>query len=221
MPGLLNAKPTSGSARAQPGGGAQPLSGSTLNAPPSGDSGEEGNVSAEEQKSYDEFVANGMSLMNDEKALDVLLQSIQGDGNPIEGLANTVASIVMRVEDSAQQNGVEISGYVLMHGGMELLEQAADLAEQAGVHEFSDTDLESALYLSMDIYRTARQGQGKLDQNKFVQDLEEVKAAEADGSLEKEIPGLTELSKRTPAQQGNAQRPDVQPPQRGLLRSSP
>lgn len=184
--------------------------------------GDESNVSPEEQTQYDEFVTNGMSLLHDEKGLSSLIQSIEGDGNPVEGLANTVASIVIRIEDSAQKQGIEISGDVLMHGGTELLEQAADLAEQSGVHEFSDDELESALYLAMDIYRTTRQQQGKLPTDQLGQDMQELQTAEQDGSLEKQFPGITKYAEKSPAQPPSSEQPpNAQPgnarPRRGLL----
>ncbi len=179
-----------------------------------------GNASKEEQAQYDEFVTNAMSLMNDEKGLQGLLKAIGGDDNPVEGLANVVASIVMRVEDSADKSGTKISGDVLIHGGAEILEQVADLAEQAGVHEFTEEELESATYMAMDIYRDARQSQGKLDQGAFGQDLKELQAAEADGSLEQQVPGITEHSQRpgrTQPLEGEVIPAGSGPQQKGLL----
>lgn len=238
MPGLLNATRSVATPGAAPQGPATEVPAQPSNVRP-GDAGDdESNVSPEEQTQYTEFVTNGMRLMNDEKGLDGLLQSIQGDGNPVEGLANTVASIVIRVEDSAQKNGMEISGDVLMQGGTELLEQAADLAEQAGIHEFSETELESALYMAMDIYRETRQQQGKLPTEALGQELEGLRTADREGSIEDMIPGITEYAEKAQqeavakgqpsAQPGNAKptagqpvRPAGQPapqPRRGLLR---
>lgn len=218
MPGLLNAAPSAparGATTATPAqtGVAQPGKVSPDNADASG---AEGNVSPEEQAQYDAFVTNGMKLMNDEKGIDGLLKSIQGDGDPIQGLANTVAAIVIRVEDSAQKQGVEISPDVLMHGGTELLEQAADLAEQAGIHEFSEEDLESALYQSMDIYRSMREG--KLPTEQLGQDLQKLQAAEQDGSLEEMFPGITEFGNKSPAPPPRNAQPPAGQPSRGLLR---
>ena len=222
MPGLLNAQRNDGAqpGTVQPGAAAlvQPGNAQAGNLnPANAEVGDEGSVSPEEQKSYDEFVTNGMSLLHNEKALSGLLKAMKGDGNPVEGLANTVASIVMRVEDSAQKKGIEISGDVIMHGGTELLEQAAELAEKAGVHKFSDDEIESALYLAMDIYRTTRQQHGKLPTEQFGQDMQELQAAEQDGSLEKMIPGIGKYAEQHPSEQP-AEQPGQQPPQRGLLR---
>ncbi len=229
MPGLLNVQrndavqPGAVQPRgaqpgaAQPGAAAQP---GDLK-PADAEADNEGNVSPEEQTQYNEFVTNGMSLLHDEKGLSGLLKAMKGDGNPVEGLANTVASIVIRVEDSAQKQGVEISGDVLMHGGTELLEQAAELAEKAGAHEFSDKDLESALYLAMDIYRTTRQQQGKLPTEQFGQDMQELQAAEQGGALEEMFPGIGKYAEQHPTEapdEGQPQ-PGQQPAQRsrGLL----
>ncbi len=221
MPGLLNATPTKGqpaSRRLEQQGpvteGIEPGINDVVNAN-SAMSEEAGiNVSPEEQTQYNEFVTNAMTLMNDKKGLKVLLEVIGGDDNPVEGLANAVVSIIMRVEDSAKQAGTEIGGDVLLQGGAEILEQAADLAEQAGVHTFTDDELESATYMAMDMYREARQAQGQIDQGKFGEDMSELQAAEADGSLEQQVPGITEYARKQgpPPDAGGGQ-----PPQKGLL----
>lgn len=224
MPGLLNTnEPT------QPQGSAQPPAAGPI-APPgalqnAGVAGGEGNVSPEEQTQYNEFVTNAMTMMNDKKGLKVLLEAIGGDDNPVEGLANVVTSIIIRVEDSAKKSGTEIGGDVLLHGGAEILEQAADLAEQAGVHTFTDDELETATYMAMDMYREARQSQGQIDEGKFGEDMKELQAAEADGSLEQQVPGITEYAQKQkgpplegeviPAGSGPQQR--GRPPQQGLL----
>jgi len=203
MPGLLNNQSAGKASTAQQ---------DTGSAAPSG---EEPNVTAEEQAQYDEFVSNGMNLLHDEKNLDGMLQALSGDGNPVEGLANVVASIVMRVEDSAEKNGVQISGDVLMQGGTNLLEQAAELVEEAGIHEFSEDELGTAVNMAMDIYRSARQQQGKLPTEQLGAEMQELQAAEQDGSLEQLIPGITEHAGRESVAPGAGTA--AQPQKRGLL----
>ena len=195
---------------APPQGGPPPAAGAPQGQPPADNS----NVSPEEQAQYDSFVTNAMSLMNDEKGVQNLLKSIEGDGDPIKGLANAVASIVMRVEDSAVKAGEEISGDVLMHGGAEILEQAADLSEQVGGHAFTPEEMESATYMAMDLYRESRGD--KIDQGEQGESMQELQAAEADGSLEKQIPGITEHSQK-PGQAPAGGPPPGEPQQRGLM----
>jgi hypothetical protein len=179
------------------------------------DEDNESNVSPEEQQSYDAFVTNGMSLMHSDEGLPKLLQSIEADGSPVEGLANTVVAIIIRLEDSAKQQGMELSGDVMMHGGTELLEQAADLAEQAGVHEFTDEEIESALWMAMDIYRQTRQQQGTLPSEEISQDMGDLVSAEQEGRLEEEVPGITEFAKNRGNQAGSGGEP--MPMRRGLM----
>lgn len=185
------------------------------------DEGVEGGVTADEQGQYTEFVSNGMHLLHDKDGLKKTLKAIAGDGNPVEGLANVVANIVIRVEDSAVKAGAEISGNVLMRGGTELLEQAAELAKEANVHDFSEEELGQAHLQSVELYRSTRQQQGKLPPEKFAQDLQELQAAEKDGSLETMIPGITEYAEQQVAQASQAKpaaAPAAAEPSRGLLR---
>ena len=205
MAGLMNAAQPVGMspnvATATPPGGSTP--------PPSGDSQ---GVSKEEQKQYDEFVTNGMKVLHDESGLDAVTQSLSGDGNPIEGLANTVVSIVIRLQDSAKQAGHEISGDVVMQGGAEIMEQAVELSEEAGIHKFSEEDMESAMYMAMDLYRSSR-GEQDGQQNNFTADLQELQGMEQAGTLEQEFPGITEHSQKAAAKAGPGAGPGNAPPQ--------
>lgn len=163
---------------------------------------EEGIVSPEEQKQYDEFVGNGMTMAYDEQMMPQIIQSLQGDGNPAEGLGNTVAMIVMRLEDSAKESGVEISGDVMYHGAVELVEQLAELGEEAGVLENTDELRESALYTALDVYRTTRQDQGTLPVDAISEDMNELVAADKAGTVDQMLPGISQYAQR---QQGRPQ----------------
>ena len=56
---------------------------------PTASAEEQPNVSPEEQQGYDEFVNNAFSVIYDKKSLPQILEGLKGDGNPVEGLANT------------------------------------------------------------------------------------------------------------------------------------
>lgn len=187
MAGLMNPK------QAQPGNTAE-------------QQGADSNVTPEEQKQYDEFVQNGMMMAYDENIMPDVMRSLEGNGNPVEGLGNTVAMIVMRLEDSAKESGVEISGDVMYHGAVELIEQLAELGEAGGINEFSEQDMESALYIALDVYRSTRQEQGTLPVEEIGQDMNELVAAEQAGTIDQMLPGVSEFAAR---QQGSGQ------PQRG------
>jgi len=170
---------------------------------------EEGsNVSPEEQAQYERFVTNGMKLLYNKQAMPQLIESIRGAGNPIEGLANTLVMIVMRLEDTAGEAGEQISPDVLMHGGTELLEQMVDLAEKAGLPDFDESQIETALYLALDTYRGQRQQQGRLPEDQLAADMQELSRADQAGELEQLLPGIEEYAKNapTPEQAGPTRR---------------
>lgn len=159
---------------------------------------EASNVSPEEQAEYDAFVTNGMQLIYNEQLMPQLLERIEGGGNPIEGLANAAALVVMRLEDSAEGQGQAISNDVKFHGGTELMEQLAELAEAAGIHEYSEEEVESAFYLALDTYRSTRQEQGKLAMDEINQDMQTLVQADQAGRLNEVLPGIEQAAARLP-----------------------
>lgn len=154
------------------------------------------NVTEDEQRSYNEFVTNGMEMLYDQKALPDILQSIAGDGNPVEGLANALVMMVMRLEDSAAQQGAELNPDVMLHGSTELLEQMADVAEQAGIHKFEQQQIEEALYTALDLYRNMRQQQGQLPTEQLQSDMDEIVRADQAGDIDKLFPGISSMARK-------------------------
>lgn len=171
---------------------------------------DEGEVQAspDEQAQYDTFVDKAYELIyNGGKVNPQILKSLEGAGEPVDGLANTTAMVVIRLEDAAEQSGKKLSPDVMLHGGAEVLQDLADLAKQAGVHEYSKDEIQGATYQALDIYRAIRQKQGKLDIPAIQQDFQEIMQASQAGQLDSLLPGASEAAKAAPAEE----------PSRGLM----
>jgi len=158
----------------------------------------ESNVTPEEQAQYQQFVENGAKMLYSDNVLPKLLESLQGDGSPVEGLANALSTIVMRLEDSAEQSGQPLSGDVMMHGSTELLGLMVEVAEAAGVHKFEDKEEEAALFQAFDQYRVTRQQQGKLPEDQLKADMNQLLQAEQSGNVDDVLPGISEYAKSAP-----------------------
>lgn len=209
MAGLM--KPGQGSAPRNE----KPVAPSGLTAERESEGGSE-NVSPEEQQQYETFVTNGMSIIYGDGSMPQVLQAIEADGNPVEGLANVLTMIVMRLEDSAKQSGTELTADVMFHGARELLEQLVDLAEQAGIAQIDEKQMDSAFYLALDMYRSQRQEQGALNTDELKAGMNEIMQAEQQGQLDELLPGLSEFAKNAPQPPPDAIRPQDQQ-RRGLL----
>lgn len=168
----------------------------TEEAAPEGAPEEEPNVSPEEQAIYDKVVNNAYSLIYDKATLPQIKKSLAGGGDPVEGLANTTAMVMMRLEDSAKEANAPIPPDVLFHAGKEVLEDLVNLAEKAGIHSFEEKELEQATYRALDIYRDARQQSGQLDRKAALRDLSGAMAADQDGALTEIFPELSPLAKK-------------------------
>jgi hypothetical protein len=173
----------------------------------------ESNVSPEEQAAYTLLVNKAYELVyNGGEVNPQVLESLKGNGDPIDGLANTGAMIVMRLEDSAKEKGKEFTPDVLYHGGAEIMEDLASLAEQAGIHEYSQEEMDGALYKALDIYRNFRQQQGGLHMDGIQQDMQAIMEAERSGELD----SLTGGAGKKPAGGGGE---EGKPKSRGLMRN--
>lgn len=188
MAGLL----TQQQAPTGPGPTAQPLAGSAPAVSAQAGGEEQPNVTPDEQRVYDQFVDNAFSAIYDDKSLPQVIESLAGDGNPVDGLANTAVSIVVRVQDSAEQAGQAIPPDVVFNAGVEILENLADLAGKAGVHEFTAQEIEGATFQAMDIYREMKGRDGGAGRPQIVEDFNQIVALDQAGRLDEVAPGLSE-----------------------------
>lgn len=195
MPGLLNAgmPPAAGT---RPDAGIPPAAGAPpagpMN-PPVGGGGEgapdAANVSPEEQAQYDQFMDRAFALAYDERTFPTIMNRIVKAPDPVEGLAAVTAMLVGRLKDSAARQNVPLSPDVLYHGGAALLEDLADTAGKAGLHDYTPDEVEGALYRALDIYR-GMEGENPAGRQAVAQDWEMMVQADRAGTLDRVLPGL-------------------------------
>lgn len=168
------------------------------------------NVTPEEQAQYDRFVDNAYKLIYEVKKFPTIMESVSGAGDPVTGLASTVASIVTRLYISADQAGKPISPDVMLHGGTEILEDLADTAEKAQVHAFTSEEIEAATLRAMDMAREILIKSGKVDPEELKQQFGQIVEADKQGKLGEVVPGIEapesepEPEQPPPAQQQEA-----------------
>ncbi|MCA0276238.1 MAG: hypothetical protein LCH86_09550 [Proteobacteria bacterium] len=148
--------------------------------------GESQQASPEEQQQYDHFIGKAYELTYNREMLPKVLDLLQGEGDPKEGLARAAALVIGRVSAAAQQAGEKLTGDVLLHAGTEVFEDLANLSTEAGIHDFGeDRDgLEGAYFRALDLYREMMQQSGQLDEAAAAQDLDRLMKADQDGQLE-------------------------------------
>jgi hypothetical protein len=148
----------------QPGDAPQPGPAGKLRRRQDGDEPQP-NVSPEEQAQYDEFVQNGMKLVyQGDHVAPAVLDQLNGKwddvkaslgeipqeekpldpSNPIDNLAVATVALVLALEASAANAGKKLDPGVVFHGGVELLEQLADIAQAANIHDFTQDEMDAA-----------------------------------------------------------------------------
>src|SRR5690606_18411012 len=94
-------------------------------------------ASPEEQEQYELFVAQGMNLIYDKRLFQSVVGMLEGEGDPIEGLARTAALVVAKVIQSADKAGQKFPGDVLYAAATEIFEDLAELSRRAQIKDYS------------------------------------------------------------------------------------
>lgn len=166
----------------------------------------EPNVSPEEQAAYEQFVEAGIALIYgggevrpgilqllDNDPADLI--AVLGDNVPelkerfskVVALAATTVIVVLEVVRNLPEKP---DGAILMHGGKAILEDLAELAEQAGQEEFTQDELNTAFLHAVDIYQAVGTEEGFVDKENASQEFAEILNAQEQGQLDKVLPGL-------------------------------
>lgn len=175
------------------------------------DDDDEPNVSEEDQIAYEEFVTGGMKLlyeggkpregilkMLDDDPTDLIGALGEQEGldaqsfGPIVALGATTAVVVLEVvRNHPEQAAVE---GVLLHGGMAILEDIAELATQAGIHEFTAEEVNNATLFALQFYSAGAEAEGLYDPATAEEDMAELQAADQEGRLFDMVPQLKQFS---------------------------
>jgi hypothetical protein len=198
MAGLLSTTPAAQPAPAasgvpapatppMPDGSQQPAQGAQPKGPPL----TEGPVDPEMMKKY---LANCMSVVTG--GLGAIIKSVQQADDKVAALAQSSVFTVIRVEDSLEQSGGQLNLAMTFEGGAMTVTDISEALQQAGVYDYSQKEIDAAFLRAVDQYRMIRDQQGRLDPAMFKAKIEQLKQSQADGTLDKQYPGLTDFAKK-------------------------
>ena len=157
----------------------------------------EPNVSEEEQAAKDAFVTKAWDLTYDEDRFPTVMESVYGAGDPVTGLASTTALLVSRLYDGAVKAGQPISPDIMLHGGIEILEDLAETAGRAKLHDFTPQELEAATLRAMDMTRDMLTQAGHIDPRVLQQEFGQLVQADRAGKLGELLPGIEQATMRS------------------------
>jgi hypothetical protein len=169
--------------------------------------GQQPNVTPEEQQQYDQFVTNGLHVIyganapQDQGEQDQtgqaaptarpdILNRLKEGADPIEALAHTTAWLVTMLETSAEKNGHQLDDAVVLHGGQAMLQELAEVADAAKIHDYSEKEMEGAWYKGLDLYRETATKQGRIDPEQLKQQFNEIQQADSQGRMGDVLPQL-------------------------------
>lgn len=113
-----------------------------------------------------------------------------GPSPHIVALASTAVEITKKLDDSAREAGQPLTDDVLLHGGTEVIEELATVAQMAGIHDYSDDELSGAVTTAMDMYREKAIADGRTDAETLKGQWGELIQADKDGTIDQMVPGI-------------------------------
>lgn len=156
---------------------------------------EEGQASPEEQALYEQTLDNALRLIYSEQTFPQAMKRMKAAvdaGTPQEAVAGIVAMAFGRVDKSARENGQELGRQLVLEAMAELVADLAETAEKAGLHDFSQEEIDGAFYRAVDQFRQQKQEAGEIDQGRYQDEMRRIVEADRAGELEQAMPGVRE-----------------------------
>ena len=173
-----------------------------------GETEEESNVSPEEQEIYNQAVTNALRIIypkgEDAAIAPSVLDTLKSSDNPVVNLASAAVSIVTFLRDSAKEAGAPLPDEILYHAGAAVTEELAEVADVSKIYDYSEDEIEQAFYQALDMYRVSGEQSGDVDPEQLKAGFEQVRQADAEGTLDQMLPGIGERMKQQeqPQEQG-------------------
>lgn len=163
-------------------------------------------ASPEEQAAYEQFVKNGLELIypaGEEAAVaPQIIADLKGEFSPdvaamfekaepalapgpIDNLAVTTVTVILMLEGSAAEAGKPINHEIEYAAGSEIMGELATVAQAAGIHDYSDKEMEGAWYRGVDLWRVSSPA---ADQEALSQEFGQVVQADREGRLGEVLP---------------------------------
>lgn len=149
-------------------------------------------ASPEEQKLYEDFVTTALGAFYGGPNSPGMLKSLAG-GDPRKRLAAIVAPLVVRTAQAAKDRGRPVPFEVILNGTMEIASALMEDAEEAGATAFADDRMVyGATMAVVDKAREQLQAAGLISKAEMDGYLEDMKAADQAGTLERglQAPGM-------------------------------
>lgn len=106
------------------------------------------NLPPELQKAYERVVVAGMKMMFSKETNKYMLKQLEGPGSMAEKLGGGVAELMLAL---FMQSNKTMPPQVIIPAGTELLVQAADFINQAGLAEVTNRDVGDGVQIMMSI----------------------------------------------------------------------
>lgn len=121
------------------------------------------------QEQGDMFIANGINIIHDPETTNAILQQVQSNPDPIDAIARVTLDIVVRLEESAAANGIELEDSTKIAGANQLMGEIINLVEVSGVKKLEDEQKYQAFSLAVSMYLDGAVKSGKMTKEQLIQ----------------------------------------------------
>lgn len=187
--------------------GGMPGQGPGMNAEEAMMPGGENRASPEEQELYEKFVKNAIRVIYSDATFPKVLELLKAE--PKEGVAVAASTIVARVATAAEKKGMKLNGDVVFAAGKTIVEDLINLSEKAGIHEYSQEEVEGVFYNTLDTFRGLMDKAGRINKQAAERDFAKLQQMNQSGEIDRMMMGLVEKERSMAEERSGRKRQEV------------
>lgn len=167
--------------------------------------GKQQQVDPKSQDQFDIFVANGINIIHEQATADAIINQVKSNPDPIDAIAKATLDVVVRLEESAASNGIQLEDSVKIAGANQLMGEIINLTEVSGGNKLADEQKYQAFSLAVSMYLDGAIKSGKMTKEQLVQMGQEAQQTPEGQQIAQQM-----QQGQQPVQQGGGQQPVMQ-----------
>jgi len=163
-------------------------------------------VDPKNQEQFDILVANGMSIIHNQKTSKNLINQIVKGTDPVKSVADATLGVMKKLQDTAMANKIQLDDGVFAHGANMLMGEIIGIAEAAGMKPMTDEQKQQSYSLAVAKYLDGEVKSGRITPEQLSQMSAEVSKTQGGQEITKQLQGAGQPTQGAPGgQQGQVQ----------------
>jgi len=143
------------------------------------------------QDVFDKFIINAMKIIHTPEVIQGLIDKIKNNPDTVDGVGEAAFDIVMRLENSAEENQVPLTARVMINAMNVIVGELIAIIEASGAKKLSQEQRYQAVSYAISKYLDFAVKSGKISKEDLIRATEVMRGKQTQQHQQNQTPGQT------------------------------